>query len=28
LLKDLYTKHGRLSSIIIDQAKDLPVSLT
>jgi hypothetical protein len=28
LLKDLYAKHGRLSSIIIDQAKDLPVSLT
>ena len=27
-LKDLYTKHGRLSSILIDQAKDLPVSLT
>jgi hypothetical protein len=28
LLKELYTKHGRLSSIIIDQSKDLPVSLT
>ncbi len=28
LLRDLYAKHGRLSSIIIDQAKDLPVSLT
>jgi DNA invertase Pin-like site-specific DNA recombinase len=28
LLKDLYVKHGRLSSIIIDQSKDLPVSLT
>jgi hypothetical protein len=28
LLKDLYAKHGRLSSITIDQAKDLPVSLT
>jgi DNA invertase Pin-like site-specific DNA recombinase len=28
LLRDLYTKHGRLSSIIIDQSKDLPVSLT
>src|ERR1700751_4505373 len=28
LLKDLYAKHGRLSSVIIDQAKDLPVSLT
>ena len=28
LLKDLYTKHGRLSSIIIDQSKDVPVSLT
>jgi DNA invertase Pin-like site-specific DNA recombinase len=28
LLRDLYAKHGRLSSIIIDQARDLPVSLT
>ena len=28
LLKDLYAKHGRLSSIIIDQSRDLPVSLT
>jgi hypothetical protein len=28
LLKDLYAKHGRLSSIIIDQSKDLPVSLS
>src|ERR1700719_1649769 len=28
LLKDLYAKHERLSSIIIDQAKDLTVSLT
>jgi hypothetical protein len=28
LLKDLNAKHGRLSSIIIDQSKDLPVSLT
>src|ERR1700730_3376434 len=26
--EDLYAKHGRLSSIIIDQSKDLPVSLT
>ena len=26
--EDLCAKHGRLSSIIIDQAKDLPVSLT
>jgi hypothetical protein len=28
LLKDLYARRGRLSSIIIDQARDLPVSLT
>jgi len=28
LLRDLYAKHGRLSSVIIDQSRDLPVSLT
>src|SRR5438270_4801644 len=28
LLQDLYAKHGRLSSVIIDQARDLPASLT
>jgi hypothetical protein len=28
LLKDLYAKHGHLSSIIIDQSRDMPVSLT
>ncbi len=28
LLQDLYAKHGRLSSVIIDQSRDLPASLT
>ena len=28
MLQDLYAQHGRLSSVIIDQSRDMPVSLT